>query len=94
MSGLIEGISANASNIIAIGAVVAATAAVIFSALTYRHNKKSEQIKIAREEMDKISEKVRRLIEIIIAPDEEESDTAAVISPLVYLHHVEEVMRM
>ena len=40
------------ANIIAIGA---AAGAFIFSGFTYRHNRKSEQIKIAREEMDRIS---------------------------------------
>jgi hypothetical protein len=50
-----EGISLG--NIIAIGAAVVAVGAVVFSALSYRHNKKSEQIKIAREQMDRISTK-------------------------------------
>jgi hypothetical protein len=77
--------------IISIGAAVAAGGAMIFSALTYRRNKKSEQIKIAREEMDKISSKVQRLVEIRVAPDAEVSDT--VTSQLVYLFHVEEVMK-
>lgn len=89
MSEEIQGIGLD--NMISIGAAVAAGGAVIFSALTYRRNKKSEQIKIASEEMDKISSKVQRLVKIRVAPDAEVSDAAT--SQLVYVHHVEEIMR-
>jgi hypothetical protein len=41
-------------NIIAIGAAVAAGGALIFSTLAYRRNRKSEQNRIAREQMNRV----------------------------------------
>ena len=87
MSELIAGIIVNTSNIIAIAAAVAAGGAWIVSVFTYKHNKKSEQIRIAREEMDKISTKVQRMIEARLASEITDD------SPLVYLLHIEEILK-
>jgi hypothetical protein len=82
--------SISLGNIIAIGAAVVAVGAVAFSALSYRHNKKSEQIKIAREQLDRISTKYERFLEAKIGYLETED---GVTSPLIFLFHVEEIMK-
>ncbi|HZD35247.1 MAG TPA: hypothetical protein VE130_08595 [Nitrososphaeraceae archaeon] len=66
-----------------------AASAFIVSAFTYRRNKRSDQIKIAREQMDKINTKYERLLEVKIESLVEEEVT----SPSVFLFHVEEVMK-
>lgn len=79
-------------NIIPIGAGIAATIAAIYTARTYKHNKKSEQIKIAREEMDKISAKCQRLLDVKFESLANEVNGLAT-SQLKFLYHVEEVMK-
>lgn len=74
------------ANIIVIGA---AAGAFIFSGFTYRHNQKLEQIKIAREQMDRISAKYNKLLEVKI----ESLVNEEVSSPLVFLSHVEEILK-
>jgi hypothetical protein len=76
-------------NIIAIGAAIAAVIAAVYSVRTYKHNKKSEQIRIAREEMDRISAKYEKLLEVKIESLVEEE----VASPLLFLTLVEEIMK-
>ncbi|MGH9987955.1 MAG: hypothetical protein ACRD8W_28780 [Nitrososphaeraceae archaeon] len=72
-------------NAIAIVAVIVATGAS--SALTYNRNKKSEQIKIAREQMDKISKEYERLLEVKIKSLVNEG----ISSQLIFVYHIEEM---
>src|SRR5262245_33300762 len=55
-------------NIIAFGAAVAAGGALIFSALTYRRNRKSEQNRTAREQMNRVITRRQTFIERILNP--------------------------
>lgn len=73
-------------NIIAIGV---ATGAFIFSAFTYRRNRISEQIKIAREQMDRILMK-RQQAEGYMS-DVKNNNKG--YSPIEYFFHVEDVLR-
>ncbi|MGH9952230.1 MAG: hypothetical protein ACRD5J_11415, partial [Nitrososphaeraceae archaeon] len=51
MSLVLDSVGIDSLNIVTIGVAISA---FIFSAFTYRQNRKSEQIRIAREQMDRV----------------------------------------
>jgi hypothetical protein len=84
--------SIDLGNIIAIGAGIGAVIAAFYTGRNYIHNKKSEQIRIASEGMDKISAKYQRLLDVKLESLASEVNGLAT-SQLTFLYNVEEVLK-